>query len=90
MNKKQNKNGKKIKQTKQKAGLIDRINKWFILPEDKLSKNLPEDKMIVNTMTHDLMVSILIVSVLINATVFITWLVLTVDPTVEVAVTSLL
>ncbi len=65
--KKQNKNAKQ-------KNIIERINDWFITPEDKYSKKIPADKMIVDTLHYDFMVSVLVVSVLINMAAFFTWL----------------
>lgn len=66
--KKQNK-----KQPKKAKNFVQRTLDWFAVPVDKNIK-LPAEKIAVNALEYDLLRSCLVVSVLINLAVYITWL----------------
>lgn len=66
--KKQNK-----KQSKKNKSLFQRTLDWFAVPVDKSIK-LPAEKVAVDAVEYDLLRSCLVVSVLINLAVYITWL----------------
>lgn len=78
MMKKQNKKANK--------NIIDKINNWFVEPQSKIEKSLPAGKMIVDTLHYDTVASVAIASVLINMTIFITWLLVVADPAIRVVV----
>ena len=80
--KKQNKNVK----TKKTA---NKVLRWLETPEGKYDKKLPKDMVAISALSHDLVLSILVVSLLINLTLFASWLVLQSDPSLELAVISL-
>lgn len=77
---------KQNKNVKQK-GLVQRLNEALALPDEKKCQKikLPIGKMLINTVDHDLMVSILIVSVFVNITLFIAWFIVQADPTIKLA-----
>ena len=81
---------KQNKNVKQK-GLVQRLNEMLAMPDEKKCQKikLPAGKMLMNTVDHDLMVSILVVSVFVNITLFVAWLIIQADPTIKLALISL-
>lgn len=80
--KKQNKNVKKNR-------LFAKIGEWAEAPESKYDKKLPEGVIAVRTLDYDLIISILVVSLLINLTLFASWMVIQADPTIELLLVAL-
>lgn len=82
--KKQNKNVKI-------PSLLKRLDALLALPDAKSDKKLklPAGRMLINIVDHDLMVSVLVVSLFINITLFVAWLIVQTDPNLQLALLAL-
>ncbi len=79
------KQNKKVK----KNSFLAKLNEWGETPESKYDKKLPEEMMAIRTTEHDLLVSILVVSLFVNLMIFTSWLVIQADPSIRLLLVSL-